>query len=46
MTVSPSGDRTVVRFHQEWLADAEERAAQREHWKGVVDRVADALAAR
>ncbi|WP_431925283.1 SRPBCC family protein [Amycolatopsis tucumanensis] len=46
VTVSPSGDRTVVRFHQEWLAGAEERAAQREHWKGVVDRVAEALAAR
>ncbi|AIJ25206.1 SRPBCC family protein [Amycolatopsis methanolica] len=46
VTVSPSGNRTVVRFHQEWLAGAEERATQREYWKGVVDRVADALAAR
>ncbi|WP_435070086.1 SRPBCC family protein [Amycolatopsis thermoflava] len=46
VTVSPSGNRTVVRFHQEWLADAEERSVQREYWKGVVDRVADALAAR
>ncbi len=44
--VSPSGNGTVVRFHQEWLAGPEERAAQREHWKGVVDRLAGALAAR
>lgn len=46
VTVSASGEKTVVRFHQEWLADAEERAQQREYWTGVMDRVADALAAR
>ncbi|GHF07002.1 hypothetical protein GCM10017786_45770 [Amycolatopsis deserti] len=46
VTVSPSSDGTVVRFHQEWLAGPEERARQREHWKGVVDRVADALTNR
>ncbi|NIH79287.1 SRPBCC family protein [Amycolatopsis viridis] len=43
VTVSGSGDRSVLRFHQEWLANAEERARQREHWTGVIDRVADAL---
>lgn len=46
VALSASGAKTVVRFHQEWLANAEERAGQREYWRGVMDRVADALAAR
>ena len=40
-----AGDRTVLRFHQEWLADAEERARQREHWRAAMERVTTALAA-
>ncbi|MFJ9621256.1 SRPBCC domain-containing protein [Streptomyces sp. NPDC101181] len=34
-----SEDRTVLRFHQERLASAEERAERRAYWKGVMDRV-------
>jgi uncharacterized protein YndB with AHSA1/START domain len=36
--------RTVLRFHQEWLADAEEREQQRDHWRAVMDEVVAALA--
>jgi len=43
-TVSPVGSRTLVRFHQEWLADADERERQRAHWRDVMDRVEAALA--
>lgn len=42
--VPASGGRTSLRFHQERLADAGERARQREHWRAVMDRVEDALA--
>ncbi|SHF67133.1 SRPBCC family protein [Streptoalloteichus hindustanus] len=39
-----SGDeRTVLRFHQERLADAAERERQREHWQRVMDAVVAAL---
>nr|MDT0666443.1 SRPBCC domain-containing protein [Micromonospora sp. DSM 115978] len=42
VTVSASGSgKTVLRFHQEWLADAAERASQRDHWRAVL---ADVLA--
>lgn len=34
---------TSVRFHQEWLADARERARQRAHWQEVIDRLAEVL---
>ncbi|MGW6914769.1 SRPBCC family protein [Kitasatospora sp. NPDC054939] len=44
MTVTPSGGRTVLRFHQERLADPEERARQREHWRAAMDAVAAELA--
>ena len=37
------GGRTVLRFHQERLADAAERARQRAHWRAVLDSVAAAL---
>jgi len=30
---------TTVRFHQERLADAEERERQRVHWSAVLDRL-------
>ncbi|MET7616621.1 SRPBCC domain-containing protein [Streptomyces sp. NPDC005408] len=40
---SPGDGRTVLRFHQEHLADAEERERQRAHWKAVMGKVTDAL---
>ncbi|MFI5527357.1 SRPBCC domain-containing protein [Kitasatospora sp. NPDC051853] len=45
VAVVPVGDgsRTVLRFHQERLADAGQRERQRAHWKAVMDRVAAAL---
>lgn len=37
LTVRPAtDDRTTVRLHQEWLADAHERTQQREHWRAVL----------
>ncbi|MFH8366303.1 SRPBCC domain-containing protein [Streptomyces sp. NPDC018031] len=38
-----SGGRTVLRFHQEHLVDAAERADRREHWRSVLSAVADAI---
>lgn len=35
IALEDKGSRTGVRFHQERLADAEEREAQRRHWKRV-----------
>ncbi|OZM72678.1 activator of Hsp90 ATPase 1 family protein [Amycolatopsis antarctica] len=46
VAVSAQGDRTVLRFHQERMADAEERTRQREHWSAVMDAVVAALARR
>lgn len=45
VALAPAGDgaRTVLRFHQEHLASAEERERQRAHWRRVMDRVATAL---
>ncbi|MFJ9638355.1 SRPBCC domain-containing protein [Streptomyces sp. NPDC101178] len=45
VTVSPgtSDDRSVLRFHQERLASAEEREERRMHWKSVMDRLAAEL---
>ncbi|MDT0380630.1 SRPBCC domain-containing protein [Streptomyces sp. DSM 42041] len=47
VAVSPApgtaGARTVLRFHQEHLADAAERERQRAHWRSVMDAVTDAL---
>ncbi len=37
--------RTMLRFHQERLADPDERARQRTHWAGVMDGVIADLAA-
>jgi uncharacterized protein YndB with AHSA1/START domain len=34
---------TSVRFHQEHLADADEREAQRAHWTAALDRLAEVL---
>ena len=39
VTVSDRSGRTSVRFHQEKLADADERSRQREHWIAVMDAV-------
>ncbi len=44
--LSGSGTRTTLRFHQEWLADAEEREEQRAYWQDVTERVVAALAER
>jgi uncharacterized protein YndB with AHSA1/START domain len=39
-TVSGAGaGRTMLRFHQERLADADEREQQRAHWRAVLDAV-------
>ncbi len=35
--------RTLLRFHQERLADATEREQQRAHWTAVLDAVVTAL---
>lgn len=43
VTVSSRGGRTVIRFHQERLADPAERARQREHRRAVLDAVVDRL---
>ncbi|MGX1883591.1 SRPBCC family protein [Streptomyces sp. NPDC055287] len=44
VSAAPGGaDRAVLTFHQEHLADAEEREAGRAHWRAVMDAVAAAL---
>ncbi len=44
VVVVPASDgRTSLRFHQERLAGADERARQREHWRAVMARIEDAL---
>lgn len=43
VAVRAAGSRTSVRFHQERMLDAGERAKQRAHWQGVLDRLAEAL---
>jgi uncharacterized protein YndB with AHSA1/START domain len=40
---SGSAERTTIRFHQERLADSEERERQRGHWRQVLDRVEERL---
>jgi len=43
-TVSSAGSgRTMLRFHQERLADAREREQQRAHWRTVLDAVVSEL---
>ncbi|MEU4525049.1 SRPBCC domain-containing protein [Amycolatopsis sp. NPDC024027] len=44
--LSGAGGKTTLRFHQEWLADAEEREQQRAYWQDVTERVVAALAER
>jgi len=43
VAVRGQGDKTLLRFHQEWLASAAERDRQREHWRAVMATVLDAL---
>lgn len=43
LTVSPARTGTLLRIHQERLADADERGRQRERWRDVVTRLAAAL---
>ncbi|MEV8094036.1 SRPBCC domain-containing protein [Kitasatospora sp. NPDC085879] len=40
LTVSPVPRGAVLRFHQEWLVDAEERERQRAHWAAVIGALA------
>ncbi len=44
VTVSERGGGTVVRFHQERLADAAERERQRAHWREVMNELVEKLA--
>lgn len=42
--LGPASDgRTSLRFHQEHLADADERVRQPDHWRAVIDHLEDAL---
>jgi len=43
ITVTPRGNRALLQFHQERLADSAERERRRRHWKAVMDEVAGAL---
>jgi uncharacterized protein YndB with AHSA1/START domain len=43
VTVRPAARGTTVRFHQERLADADEREAMRVHWSAALDRLAGVL---
>jgi uncharacterized protein YndB with AHSA1/START domain len=40
---SASGEQAVLRFHQEHLADADEREIRRAHWQAVAAAVKEAL---
>ena len=43
VAVSASGEKTVLRFHQEHLAGSAERERQRAHWKAVMAEIVRAL---
>ncbi|MET8795017.1 SRPBCC domain-containing protein [Nocardia sp. NPDC004568] len=44
VTVTPvAGHRTRLRFHQERMSDAAQRAQQRAHWQRVMDETTAAL---
>ncbi|MGW0698800.1 SRPBCC family protein [Streptomyces sp. NPDC002867] len=45
VSAARSGDGAVFRFHQERLADAEERERRRAHWRAVAAEVERALGA-
>ncbi|WP_035869841.1 SRPBCC family protein [Cryptosporangium arvum] len=44
LVVRPAATGTSVRFHQEHLADADEREQQRNHWRDVLGTITAALA--
>ncbi|GAB3926309.1 SRPBCC domain-containing protein [Kribbella albertanoniae] len=46
VAVSAAGSKTVLRFHQERLADADERERQRTHWQQVMAAVIEGLDGR
>lgn len=46
VAVQAKGARTLVRFHQERLADGQERERQRAHWKRVAANLREQLAQR
>ena len=46
VAVSGGATKTVVRFHQEHLADATEREHQRDHWRAALDRLETLLSER
>jgi uncharacterized protein YndB with AHSA1/START domain len=43
IAIADRGDKTRITFHQERLADADERERQRAHWSAAMDRVEAAL---
>jgi hypothetical protein len=43
VAISDRGAKTRITFHQERLADADERERQRAHWAAVMDRIVAAL---
>jgi hypothetical protein len=45
VAVGDRSGRTLLRFHQERLADSAERSAQRAHWEGVMGDGLDDLRA-
>lgn len=44
IALDDKGDRTRIVFHQERLADADDRTRQRDHWKAVAAEVASHFA--
>ncbi len=43
VAIRAKGAKTLIRFHQERLANAAERERQRQHWSAVMDEVLAAL---
>lgn len=43
LVVVAAASGTSVRFHQEHLADADERERQRAHWRAALDRLGEVL---
>ncbi|HEU4948993.1 MAG TPA: SRPBCC domain-containing protein [Kribbella sp.] len=43
VAIRASGDKTLLRVHQEWLADADERTRQRTHWQNVLGALIERL---
>ena len=46
IALDDKGDRTRIGFHQERLADTDERAGQRAHWISVADSIERLLESR